>query len=95
MPTTLSARLRAWCQTIDLRDQAGHPITVTAHRFRHTLGTRMINQGVPVHIVQHYLGHASPLMTNVYTHLHDQTMRAAFEEYCTKRVNICRPGFGV
>jgi integrase len=88
VPTTLSARLRAWCQTIDLRDQAGHPTTVTAHRFRHTLGTRMINQGVPVHIVQHYLGHASPLMTNVYAHLHDQTMRAAFEEYCTKRVNI-------
>ena len=43
---------------------------------------------MPVHIVQHYLGHASPLMTNVYAHLHDQTMRAAFEEYCTKRVNI-------
>ncbi len=86
--TTLSKRLHAWCQAIGLRDQAGHPITVTAHRFRHTLGTRMINQGVPVHIVQHYLGHASPQMTNVYAHLHDRTMRAAFEEYCTKRVNI-------
>jgi integrase len=86
--TTLSKRLHDWCQTIGLRDQTGHPITVTAHRFRHTLGTRMINKGVPVHIVQHYLGHASPQMTNVYAHLHDQTMRAAFEEYCTKRVNI-------
>ena len=86
--TTLSARLRAWCQATDLRDQTGNSITVTAHRFRHTLGTRMINQGVPVHIVQYYLGHATPQMTNVYAHLHDQTMRAAFEEYASKRVNI-------
>ncbi|MGH9184311.1 MAG: tyrosine-type recombinase/integrase [Acidimicrobiales bacterium] len=86
--TTLSKRLHDWCQAIGLRDQTGQLITVTAHRFRHTLGTRMINQGVPVHIVQHYLGHASPAMTNVYAHLHDQTMRTAFEDYCTKRVNI-------
>lgn len=86
--TTLSKRLRVWCQSIGLRDETGRPITVTAHRFRHTLGTRMINQGVPVHIVQRYLGHASPQMTNVYAHLHDGTMRAAFEQYCTKRVNI-------
>ncbi|MHB1535143.1 MAG: tyrosine-type recombinase/integrase [Acidimicrobiales bacterium] len=86
--TTLAARLRAWCQGIDLRDETGHQLTVTAHRFRHTLGTRMINQGVPVHIVQHYLGHATPQMTNVYAHLHDHTMRAAFEDYATKRVNI-------
>jgi len=48
----------------------------------------MINQGVPVHIVQYYLGHATPQMTNVYAHLHDQTMRTAFEEYASKRVNI-------
>jgi hypothetical protein len=27
-------------------------------------------------------------MTNVYAHLHDQTMRTAFEEYASKRVNI-------
>ena len=86
--STLAVRLREWCQIIDLRDQAGHPVTVTAHRFRHTLATRMINQGVPTHIVQKYLGHASPQMTNVYAHLHDQTARAAFEQYCTKRVNI-------
>jgi len=31
--------------------------------FRHTLGTRPINQGVPQHVVQRLLGHASPQMT--------------------------------
>jgi hypothetical protein len=27
-------------------------------------------------------------MTAVYAHLHDETMRAAFEQYCQSRVNI-------
>ena len=92
--TTLASRLRAWCQAIDLKDQWDNPITVTAHRFRHTLGTRMINRGVPVHIVQHYLGHATPQMTNVYAHLHDRTMREAFDNYATKRVNIAGHALG-
>ena len=85
---TLQQRLRRWSRLVDLRDEAGAPVTVTAHRFRHTVGTRMINQGVPAHIVQRYLGHASPTMTAVYAHLHDQTMRAAFDQYCKNRVNI-------
>lgn len=33
------------------------------HQFRHTVGTRMINLSVPVHIIQRYLGHDSPEMT--------------------------------
>ena len=35
------------------------------HQFRHTVGTRMINNGVPQHIIQRYLGHESPEMTSV------------------------------
>ena len=38
-----------------------------SHQFRHTVGTRMINSGVPHHIVQRYLGHESPEMTNRYS----------------------------
>ena len=36
---------------------------VTAHQFRHTLGTWMINNGVSQHVVQRLLGHTSPQMT--------------------------------
>jgi len=88
VPSTLQQRLRRWSIEVDLRDEAGGAVTVTAHRFRHTVGTRMINQGVPAHIVQRYLGHASPAMTAVYAHLHDKTMRDAFEAYSKTRVNI-------
>ena len=45
-------QLRRWQRVIGLRDEAGQPVTVTGHQFRHTLGTRLINSGVPQHVVQ-------------------------------------------
>ena len=33
------------------------------HRFRHTRATSLLNAGVPIHVVQRYLGHLSPAMT--------------------------------
>jgi integrase len=85
---TLERRLARWAEQIGAVDEAGCPVTITAHRFRHTLGTRLINQGVPQHIVQRLLCHASPQMTGVYAHLHDTTVRQAFEEYSRRRVDI-------
>lgn len=84
----LRERLARWQETIDVRDEAGRPYRATAHQFRHTLGTRLINAGVPQHVVQRLLGHASPEMTARYARLHDATVREAFEEYCKRRVNV-------
>lgn len=53
-----------------------------------TCGTRLINQGVPQHVIQRLLGHASPQMTARYASLHDTTVRRAFDEYCQQRVNL-------
>ncbi len=85
---TFSTRLARWCQQIGLHDETGQTVSVTAHQFRHTLGTRLINAGVPQHVVQKMLGHASPQMTARYATLHDSTVRAAFDEYQQRRVNI-------
>ncbi len=84
----LRQRMGRWQEAIDLRDGAGRPVRVSCHRFRHTLGTRLINQGVPQHVVQRLLGHASPQMTATYARLHDSTVRDAFEAWCDTRVNI-------
>jgi integrase len=84
----LRQRMGRWQEAIDLRDGAGRPVRVSAHRFRHTFGTRLINQGVPQHVVQRLLGHASPQMTATYARLHDSTVREAFEKWCATRVNI-------
>lgn len=53
---SVARRLRRWQAEIDLHDEGGQPVRVTPHQFRHTLGTRMINQGVPQHVVQKLLG---------------------------------------
>ena len=52
-----------------------------AHQFRHTVGTRMINAGIPQAIVQKYLGHESPEMTSRYAHVHQESLKAAFYRF--------------
>lgn len=84
---TLNRRLRAWALELDLRDSNGRPVEVTPHRLRHTLATRMVNQGIPQIVVQQMLDHNSPRMTNVYARLHDQTLREHFDRF-HKRINI-------
>ena len=46
----------------------------------------MINNGVPHHIVQKYLGHDSPTMTQIYAHIHDQTLKEEIAKYHYNRV---------
>ncbi len=59
-----------------------------SHQFRHTVGTRMINNGVPQHIIQRYLGHESPEMTSRYAHIFDQTLKEEIASFQGKVVNI-------
>jgi integrase len=86
--STLRGVFNAWQEHIGLHDEAGRPVHVTLHQLRHTFGTRLINSGVPQHVIQRLLCHASPEMTNFYAHLHDTTIRAEFERYCQTRVDI-------
>lgn len=69
-------------------DATGKPYHLQSHQFRHTVGTRMINNGVPQHIVQRYLGHESPTMTARYAFIHDQTMKEEYAKFRGKVVDI-------
>jgi integrase len=77
-----------WQVRIGLHDEAGRSIHVVPHQLRHSLGTRLINQGVPQHVIQRLLGHASPEMTATYASLHDTTLRQEMERYWTTRVDM-------
>jgi len=48
----------------------------------------MINRGVPIHIVQRYLGHESPEMTLRYARIYDQTLKQEVAKFHGKVVNI-------
>jgi integrase len=50
----------------------------TAHSFRHTFVSRAIGAGVPPHIVQALVGHASAAMTERYSHISDKSVLEAF-----------------
>ncbi len=47
-----------------LADAAGNPLRFSqTHHLRHTRATELLNEGVPIHVVQCYLGQKSPEMT--------------------------------
>jgi hypothetical protein len=73
-------------EKFNIKDNSGKRWNFQTHQFRHTVGTRMINNGVPQHIVQRYLGHESPKMTMVYAHIHDDTLRKEIEKYHDSRI---------
>lgn len=78
--------LNKLAQEKNICDISGRVWHFHPHQFRHTVGTRMINNGVPQHIVQRYLGHESPEMTMVYAHIHDETLRKEIEKYHESKV---------
>lgn len=78
--------LNQLAQEFDIKDSSGKPWNFESHQFRHTVGTRMVNLGVPLHIIQRYLGHESPQMTMVYAHIHDETLRKEIEKYHESKV---------
>lgn len=85
---TYTYHLNRLAEHHNICDENGQLWHFRSHQFRHTVGTRMINNGVPQHIVQRYLGHESPSMTATYAHIHDQTLKAEITKFQGNVVNI-------
>ena len=62
--------LRDACGAAGLVDATGRP-TVTAHRFRHTVGTQLAERGAKLHTIMSVLGHESPHMSMIYARISD------------------------
>ena len=83
---TYRAALYRWLTACNIRDEHGQPVHLTPHQWRHTLGTRLINQDVPQEVVRRILDHDSPQMTAHYARLHDSTVRRHWE--AARKVDI-------
>jgi integrase len=83
----LNRRLKRWLADCDIRDADVQPASVTAHQFRHTVGTRLVNNHVPFEIVRRLLDHNSGAMTARYARVKDATLRREWEAY-QQRINI-------
>jgi site-specific recombinase XerD len=80
--------LKSYVSAADIRGGDGRPATwVHPHLFRHHLGTSMVNDGVPLPVIQKVLDHASMDMTARYAHLHDDTLRRELMRW-HERVNV-------
>jgi len=78
--------LNRWLASCDVRDEHGQPVHLTAHQWRHTFATRLINRDVPQEVVRVLLDHESTQMTAHYARITDQTVRRRWEQ--ATRVNI-------
>jgi hypothetical protein len=75
-------RLSQLVRRLDLHADDGRPIDFRrTHRFRHTRATSLLNAGVPLHVVQRYLGHLSPKMTMHYAQTLATTHEREFLRY--------------
>ena len=88
LPGSVNELLRSYVRRADIRDRDGRLVTwIHAHAFRHHLGTRLVNDGVPLPVIQKLFDHASLTMTAHYAQLHDETLRREITRW-HERVNI-------
>ncbi|SFB42108.1 tyrosine-type recombinase/integrase [Cellulomonas marina] len=71
--------LQAVCEQAGLLTAEGGRL-VTAHRFRHTLGTNLVEAGARWRTIMAILGHETSDMTLTYAHISDPEVKADYEK---------------
>ena len=55
-------------------------LRVTPHQLRHTMATRLVNQGMPIQSLRKLLGHQRLDTTQLYAQIYDQTLYHQFTQ---------------
>jgi len=71
--------LKAACNAAGLVDSAGRA-AITAHRFRHTIGTQLAEGGARIQTIMAVLGHRTPSMSIIYSTLSDPTDKRQYQD---------------
>lgn len=57
-----------------IAQRAGIDKAVFPHLFRHSFATHKLNSGMPLHIVQHLMGHETPSTTQIYAQVNKENV---------------------
>lgn len=79
------------CFMAGLVTSSGKP-TVSAHRFRHTVGTQLARRGARLRTIQKILGHESAGMSMVYIGITDEDVRQDYQAVLGPGAIIAGPG---
>ncbi len=83
------------CKTVGLVRPGGRDGTergtVTAHRFRHTVGTQLAERGAKLHTIMKILGHTSVNMALVYAQISDQQVLLDYQAVLGPGATIAGP----
>ena len=86
--TSIGRLLKAYVRRAVIRGSDGQLATwLHPHLFRHHLASSLVNDGVPLPVIQRVLDHASIEMTSVYAHVSDETVKRELAGW-QQRVNI-------
>ncbi len=83
--------LKKACTVAGLVDAHGKP-TVSAHRFRHTVGTQLASAGARLRTIQKILGHESVRMSMAYIGITDEEVRQEYQAVLGPDAIIAGPG---
>ncbi|MEU8922460.1 tyrosine-type recombinase/integrase [Kitasatospora sp. NPDC048545] len=78
------------CRKAGLVDGDGNP-TVTAHRFRHTVGTQLAEGGAQIQTIMAILGHRNAQMSATYSHISDPVLKDQYEKVIAAGGRIAGP----
>ncbi len=78
------------CRQAGLIDAGGRP-TVSAHRFRHTVGTQLAEGGAQIQTIMAILGHRSATMSATYSHISDPVLKEHYEKVIAAGGRVAGP----
>jgi hypothetical protein len=86
--------LRKTCQQVGLVDSQGRA-TISAHRFRHTVGTQLAEKGAKLSTIMSVLGHASASMSMVYAQISDREVLKDYQAVLGPGATIAGPAVAI